>query len=128
MKRRVMLLTLIILTLINILSGQSKSTIAEMTFEQLSHNFGTLEQGGKKVTHLFEFANTGEAPLVITRTKTSCRCISTKTPKHPIKSGTKGVIEVSYNPKDVGVFNKSIDIHANIEGGYITLFVTGEVK
>lgn len=126
--KRFMLLTLLILTLINFLSGQNRSTTAEITFEQLSHNFGTLAEGGEKVTHLFEFTNTGEAPLVVTRTKTSCRCITTKTPKRPIKAGSKGTIEVTYDPKDVGVFNKGIEVHANIEGGYITLFVTGEVK
>lgn len=123
-----MLLTLIILTLVNLFSAKGEKRVAEITFEQLSHNFGTLEQGGEKVTYLFEFANTGEAPLVITRTKTSCRCISIKIPKRPVTAGEKGVIEVTYDPKDVGVFNKSIDIYANIEGGYITLFVTGEVK
>ncbi len=126
--KRIMLLTLIILTLIGLLSAKNKTTEAVMTFSHLSYNFGTLEQGGDKVTHLFEFTNEGEAPLVITRTTSSCRCISIKAPKRPVRSGDKGVIEVSYDPKDVGVFNKGIDIHANIEGGYITLFVTGEVK
>lgn len=126
--KRFMLLTLIILTLINILYGQSRKAVAEVTFEQLSHNFGTLAEGGEKVTHLFEFTNTSEAPLLITRTKTSCRCITIKHPKRPIKSGDKGAIEVTYDPKDVGVFNKGIEVHANIEGGYVTLFVTGEVK
>lgn len=126
--KKVMLLTLIILTLINLFSAKGENKIAAMTFEQLSHNFGTLAEGSERVTHLFEFTNTGNAPLVVTRTKTSCRCISTKTPKRPIKAGAKGTIEVTYDPKDVGVFNKGIEVHANIEGGYITLFVTGEVK
>ncbi len=108
--------------------GATDAPMAKMRFDHLSHNFGTLEQGGEKVTHLFEFTNQGEAPLVITRTTSSCRCISVKAPKRPVRSGEKGAIEVTYDPKDVGVFNKGIDIYANIEGGFITLFVTGEVK
>lgn len=127
--KRIMLLTLILLTLIGLLSAKNKTAeYAVITFSHLSHNFGTLEQGDEKVTHLFEFTNEGEAPIVITRTTSSCRCISVKAPKRPVRSGEKGVVEVTYDPKDVGVFNKGIDIHANIEGGYITLFVTGEVK
>ena len=123
-----MLLTLIILTLINLFSAKGEKRVAEITFEQLSHNFGELQQGGEKVSHLFEFTNTGNAPLVVTRTKTSCRCITVKSPKRPVAVGEKGTIEVTYDPKDAGVFNKSIEIHANIAGGYVTLFVTGEVK
>lgn len=126
--KRIVLLTLTILTLLNYLGAKPKSGGAEITFEQLSHNFGTLEQGGKKVTHLFEFTNTGTAPLIVTHTKTSCRCINITHPKRPVKMGDKGVVEVTYDPKDVGIFNKSIEVYANIEGGYITLFVTGEVK
>lgn len=100
---------------------------ARLTFDHLNHNFGTLQQGDEKVTHIFEFTNDGTAPLVIVRTTTSCRCINIKYPKRPVRTGEKGTIEVSYDPKDAGVFNKGIDIHANINGGYITLFVTGEV-
>lgn len=122
-----MLLTLIILTILSIFQPQTKDG-AEIVFEQLNHNFGVLQQGGEKVKHTFEFTNTGTAPLLITRTTTSCRCITIKAPKRPVMAGDKGTVEVIYDPKDVGVFNKSIEIHANIEGGYVTLFVTGEVK
>ncbi len=98
-----------------------------MEFEHLNHNFGTLIQGSPKVTHEFEFTNNGVAPLLVTRTTTSCKCIHISAPKRPIRKGEKGKIVVSYDPKDVGVFNKSIEIHANIEGKVLTLFVTGEV-
>ena len=128
--KRAMLITLIILTILSRLGLIAKNNVegAEITFNELSHNFGTLTEGGEKVTHLFEFTNTGTAPLIITHAKTSCRCISIKHPKRPVKMGEKGVVEVTYDPKDVGVFNKSIELHANISGGTITLLVTGEVQ
>lgn len=128
--KRVLLLTLTILTLIGLVSANTrdKEAKAEMTFAQLNYDFGTLPHKGDKVTHLFEFTNTGSAPLIISRTTTSCRCITIKAPKRPVRSGESGNIEVTYDPKDLGAFNKAIDIYANIPGGYITLFVKGVVE
>lgn len=98
-----------------------------MEFESLNYNFGTLKQGSEKVSHEFCFTNKGTAPLLITRTTTSCRCIHITAPKRPVRKGESGKIIVTYDPKDVGVFNKSIELHANISGGVLTLFVSGEV-
>jgi hypothetical protein len=121
-----MLLTLLILTFLNLFQPQAKDG-AVMEFVELNYNFGTLEQGSEKVVHEFEFTNEGIAPLVITRATTNCRCLSISTPKRPVRKGEKGKVVATYDPKDVGVFNKAIDLHANIEGGVLTLFVTGEV-
>ena len=121
-----MLLTLLLLTLLNLLQPQTKNG-ATMEFVELNYNFGTLEQGSEKVTHEFDFTNEGIAPLIITRATTSCRCIQITTPKRPVRKGESGKIIVTYDPKDVGVFNKAIDLHANISGGVLTLFVSGEV-
>lgn len=126
--KRIIILTLFLLTLLGVIGAKNKSEGAEITFEHLNHNFGSLPHKGEKVTHFFEFVNTGSAPLIITRATTSCRCISIKHPKRPVKAGEKGVVAVTYDPKDVGIFNKSIDLHANIPGGTITLFVTGVVE
>ena len=126
--KRMIMLTILLLTLFGVIGAKERSEGAEITFEHLNHDFGTLKHGGDKVTHLFEFTNTGTAPLIITRTTTSCRCISIKYPKRPVKAGQKGTIEVTYDPTDAGVFNKGIDIHANIEGGTLTLFVKGVVE
>lgn len=121
-----MLLTLLILTILNLFQPQTKDG-AEMELESISYNFGTLEQGSQKVTHEFEFTNSGIAPLVITKATTSCRCVSVNTPKRPVRTGEKSKIIVTFDPKDVGVFNKTIELHANIPGGILTLLVTGEV-
>lgn len=121
-----MLLTLLVLTFLNLFQPQTKDG-AVMEFVELNYDFGTLEQGSEKVSHEFKFTNEGVAPLIITRATTTCRCLSVSTPKRPVRKGESGKVVVTYDPKDVGVFNKTIDLHANIEGGVLTLFVTGEV-
>ena len=44
-----------------------------MTFDKKVHDFGTIMDGEAQET-VFSYTNTGEAPLVITETKSTCRC------------------------------------------------------
>lgn len=130
MKKLTTILSLILLSL-PLLGAEPQSNTPQgpkMTFERVNYDFGLLEQRGEKVTFDFEFTNDGTAPLIITRAKNSCRCISVEHPKRPVKAGEGGVIRVTFDPKDKGVFNKAIEINGNIPGGHITLFVTGEVR
>lgn len=130
MKHLLAIATLMLLLLPQSLRAQSNkgSGLTAIAFQELSHNFGTMEQGSEKVSYEFYFTNEGEGPLIITRTENSCRCISVTAPKRPIKPGSSGVITVTFDPKDKGVFNKAIEVYANIAGRRITLLVTGEVK
>lgn len=110
-------------------SGQSDTPQGpQMRLEVASHDFGTMQQGGEKVSFDFEFTNDGTAPLIITNAKNSCRCISVTYPKRPVKAGDKGVVKVTFDPKDKGVFHKAVEIHGNLTGGHLTLIVKGEVK
>ena len=101
---------------------------ARMSFEVVSHDFGAFVKGGESKSFDFEFTNTGDAPLVLVRSKSSCRCIEVELPKRPIAPGGKGKVVVRYVPKDAGVFNKGVELFANIPGGSLTLFVKGNVQ
>jgi len=108
-------------------TGPKSKDAPQMTFVTMSHDFGTMTLGGEPRKFTFEFVNDGTAPLVVIRAATSCRCIKVDFPRRPIPSGGKGVIEITYDPKDEGAFNKGVHIYSNIEGGSLTLFVKGEV-
>lgn len=130
MRRLATILSLLLLSLTSLSAEPQNDTPQgpKMTFERVNYDFGLLEQGSERVTIDFEFTNDGTAPLIITRAKNSCRCISVEHPKRPVKVGEGGVVSVIFDPKDKGVFNKAIEIIGNIPGGHITLFVTGEVR
>lgn len=128
--KRMIFLTILLLTLLGVIrvKATTPQPTAAMRFEHTSLNIGTLQQGGDAIKHNFTFVNEGKAPLVITRTTTSCRCISIVSPKRPVRPGEQGTIEVTFDPKDKGVVNKTIEVHANIPGKTITLLITGEVQ
>lgn len=129
MKRLFITTLLILISLAGVYAQAEEVTKSSaLEFKSLNHDFGTMTQGGEKVSYEFVFTNNSEGPVVITRTANSCRCISVVAPKRPIKPGAQGGIRVTFDPKDKGVFNKAIDVYANIPGGRLTLLVTGEVK
>ncbi len=69
-----------------------------ISFANYEHDFGTLAQG-ESVTHMFEFTNSGNEPLIIDNCKGSCGCTVPKCPKEPIQPGETGQIEVKFNSK-----------------------------
>ncbi|WP_442266072.1 DUF1573 domain-containing protein [Tenacibaculum sp. ZS6-P6] len=75
-------------------------------------NYGKIALGsdGKRV---FEFTNTGDAPLIIKDIKSTCGCTVPSKPEKPIMPGENGKIEVSYDTKRPGGFSKAITIYSN---------------
>ena len=96
-------------------------------FETEIIDYGNIlkDSDGKR---FFEFINTGEVPLIITRIQASCGCTIPKKPEKPIMPGEKGIIEVSYDTKRLGGFSKMITIYSNAKTTRKTLRIKGFVK
>lgn len=100
----------------------------QITFENAEYDFGNIPERGESVTRKFEFTNTGTAPLVITRSVTSCNCTKILFGKKPIMPGQKGTVTVTYNPnKQSGTFFKAIQIYSNDPRGRQIITVKGRV-
>ncbi|MDR2890998.1 MAG: DUF1573 domain-containing protein [Alistipes sp.] len=84
-------------------------------FDKTEHDFGDIDHSAAEVRCRFEFTNDGTAPLVITRTLTSCSCTKVEYDKRPVPPGGRGAITVIYeaNKKEAGVFYKTIEIYSN---------------
>lgn len=104
----------------------SQSPMPEFNFEKDLHDFGQLIDG-EKVSYSFKFTNSGNAPLIITNAKGSCGCTVPNWPKEPIMSGESGVIQVNYDEKRVGSFNKSITITSNAKNSPQIIKVKGKI-
>jgi hypothetical protein len=96
-------------------------------FESTEHDFGNIPHRSPKVECSFTFTNSGNAPLVITRTLTSCNCVKVEYPKKPVAPGQQGQIVVTYevNKKEAGVFYKVIEIYSNAPERRHNLIVRG---
>lgn len=113
MKRVISLFALILISAMSIVS-MAQSNGPEMTFDEKTHDFGTIKEADGPVTHIFEFTNTGNEPLVILAVNASCGCTRPEYPKEPIKPGKKGKIKVTFNPAGrPGEFSKDIKVRSN---------------
>lgn len=103
----------------------SQSTIE---FENLKHDFGTIQEDGGKVSYVFPFKNVGDKPLKIETVKTPCGCTSPTWTQSEIPPGKGGYVEATFDPLHrPGVFNKVLTVVTNgyPRSAYIT--ISGEV-
>lgn len=104
------------------------TTLAEMTFENDVHDFGTIEYAGNG-TYEFKFKNTGTEPLIISDAKGSCGCTVPTYPKNvPIKPGETQSIKVTYDTKRAGSFTKTVSINSNAKTPQKVITIKGIVQ
>jgi uncharacterized cupredoxin-like copper-binding protein len=109
--------------------GWSQEKKAAISFEQPSHDFGTIAEEGGPVSHEFVFTNTGEAPLVLSNVRPSCGCTTPTWSREPIAPGEQGTIVAQYNPRNrPGSFNKSISVTSNADQQRVVLYIRGVVQ
>jgi hypothetical protein len=119
-------LLLIIYCISFTISTQSQEKNAEISFNETIIDYGTIENGadGKKT---FKFKNIGNSPLIFSRIFSSCGCTIPKKPEKPIQPGESGIIEVEYDTKRTGLFQKAITVNSNAKTPNIILRIKGEV-
>ena len=100
--------------------------LAVFEWKAQSHDFGKIKQN-LPVTHEFTFVNKGKTPLIITNVQASCGCTTPAWTKDPVPPGGSGFIKATYNAASMGSFNKTVTVTANVESGFVTLSIRGEV-
>ena len=130
--KKICFFLLIIFTTINIITAQEQITINYnapiITFKTELIDLGTFMQYDDPSSKCeFVFTNTGKEPLIISKAKGSCGCTVPSWPKEPIMSGESGVIQVNYDEKRVGAFNKSITINSNAKNATQILKIKGKI-
>ncbi|MBL6678922.1 MAG: DUF1573 domain-containing protein [Flavobacteriaceae bacterium] len=97
---------------------QVQQSYAEITFDRIFHDFGTIKEGEIAKT-VFSFTNTGENDLYIVDAIGSCGCTVPKYPKNiAIKPGESGEIEVNFDSNGrPSLQQKIVKVSANTLSG-----------
>ncbi|MGL5317706.1 MAG: DUF1573 domain-containing protein [Bacteroidales bacterium] len=119
-------LCLILSFLFNFLTAQNTAVI---NFNKYEYDFGRFPEKGGMVSTVFEFTNSGKAPLVVNQVIASCGCTTPVWTKSPVEPGKTGQIEIIYNPAGrPGLFIKNIIILSNASNNRVELRIKGEVE
>jgi hypothetical protein len=105
----------------------AQDAAAKIEFKTETVDYGEIEKGADGV-RVFEFTNTGDAPLIISKVSSSCRCTIPKKPEAPILPGKTGEISVKYDTNRVGPIRKAITVISNADTPTKVLKIKGEIK
>jgi hypothetical protein len=120
------LLVFIVIYIFTGISVSAQFQYPSFKWVNTEHDFGTIQHQAP-VVYEFEFANKGQAPLVISEVEGSCGCTATDYTKDPVMPGQKGKIKARFDAAALGKFRKSIKVVANVEGGPEYLYIKGTV-
>lgn len=94
-------------------TGSAQNTVSSLLFDDYEWDFGTLREEDGKVSHVFEFTNTGSAPVVVERIKVDCGCTAVDYGREPVRPGEKGFVEIVFNPdRFSGKFSKGVTVYS----------------
>jgi hypothetical protein len=119
------LFTILFIGLVS-LAINAQEKVAKIEFKSDTIDYGTIEKGSNGV-RIFEFTNTGNAPLIISNVTSSCGCTIPKKPEGPILPGKTGEIEVKYDTNRVNPIRKTITVISNADTPTVALKIKGEV-
>lgn len=99
---------------------------ARFTSNTEMYSFGQIEWK-HPVTVQYTITNTGDRPLVLTEVEPDCACSVAQWTKTPIAPGAKGTVNVTFDAKALGHFQKSVAIYSNAQPNLVYLKFNGEV-
>ena len=117
---------LALIALVAIIGFSANAQQAKITFNEDTVDYGTIAKGSDGV-RVFEFTNTGDAPLIISDVKSSCGCTVPKKPEGPVAPGASSTIEVKYDTNRVGPIRKTVTVYSNASEPMVALKIKGEV-
>ncbi len=106
-------------------SQMPKTTIQ---FYETKYNFGSVP-AGRVVTHVFRYKNTGQNPLMISKTDVTCGCTVSNFQLESVAPGNDGEIAVDFDTQGKsGPQQKNITVHSNALPEAVTIGIEADVK
>ncbi len=119
------IITILFIGLVSFSINAQEKT-AKIEFKSDTIDYGTIEKGSNGL-RVFEFTNTGNAPLIISKVTSSCGCTVPTWTREAILPGKKGEVQVKYDTNRVNPIRKTITVISNAETPTVALKIKGKV-
>ncbi len=119
------IITILFIGLVSFSINAQEKT-AKIEFKSDTIDYGTIEKGSNGL-RVFEFTNTGNAPLIISKVTSSCGCTVPTWTREAIMPGKKGEVQVKYDTNRVNPIRKTITVISNAETPTVALKIKGKV-
>ena len=108
----------------------SAQELKSVTFEEPTHEFGTIKEVDGLAEFEFVFKNTGTDPVKVLNVRASCGCTTPAWTREEVAPGETGFIKASYNPKNrPGPFHKTLTVTTtSVQHNTIILRINGQVE
>ena len=107
--------------------GHDASNQADIIFDTLSYDFGTIIEGEMVVCY-FDYENQGKGELVITSVEAGCGCTSPDWNREPLKPGEKDQLKIVFNASGrSGSQLKSVTVVSNALTPRLSLTIKANV-
>lgn len=117
---------IIIIAILGGFSTVSAQNVPQIQFESDIIDYGEIEKDADGI-RVFQFTNTGNAPLIIEDVYSSCGCTTPSWTKAPVPPGGSGEIQVKYDTSIVGPIRRTITIYSNAEENPKPIKIKGKV-
>lgn len=108
-----MTLRSLLLTLLLVAAAAPSLAGPRIEAAEQSYSFGDIYQG-EKASHAFRFTNSGDAPLVIDKVRSSCGCTAVMVSKGTLQPGETGEVRATFDSTRFrGPVSKKIYISSN---------------
>ena len=107
--------------------GETSRTQTTMEVDRTEADMGRFDWREEQTAE-FVLKNTGDSPLVILDTHTSCGCTQAEYDGKPVLPGDSLVLRVTYKADSPGHFRKEVTVRSNAEDEQLKLTVTGEAE
>lgn len=117
---------LALIALVALIGFAAQAQQAKISFKEDTVDYGTIAKNSDGL-RVFEFTNTGDAPLIISDIKSTCGCTVPEKPEGPIAPGASSTIGVKYDTNRVGPIRRTITVYSNANEPMVALKIKGEV-
>lgn len=113
--------------LLGLCTAVSAQEPAQLTFSRNTINIGSFPISAGDQEFVFQYKNTGESPLIVSKLSPGCPCVVPDFSTDPVAPGDSASFKVVFHPPHTGPFSQMITVFSNGVKPVLRIYIKGNV-